>query len=280
MANLNICGMVWKTEGILDVNEQFKWFRDAAFDGVGFHGAAGQRPHFAGIDPDNADAAERAQIRERLSAFAVREVHASSEYTLRDDSLAEHTGALCRTLDFAADVGASVVTVHTALPELPGGKAPADWRRAMERLNECAAKNDVLVGIENLLLWRCTTEEGFAWIAGLDLSHLGVTLDVGHMFLDGGGPLRPFGTIGEVVRRVGRKLVHLHLHDFDGTIDHIELGTGNIDFDDLVRALAETGYEGGLCLELNPARIEPGGIKRSLLWLRERIAAAASPGTS
>ena len=44
--------MVWKTEGILDVDEQFKWFRDAAFDGVGFHGAAGQHPHFAGIDPD------------------------------------------------------------------------------------------------------------------------------------------------------------------------------------------------------------------------------------
>ncbi|MFH1730038.1 MAG: hypothetical protein ABIF82_00125 [Planctomycetota bacterium] len=38
LANLNVCGMVWKTEGILDVNEQFEWFREASFDGVGFQG--------------------------------------------------------------------------------------------------------------------------------------------------------------------------------------------------------------------------------------------------
>ena len=61
------------------------------------------------------------------------------------------------------------------------------------------------------------------------------------------------------------------MHDYDGTRDHIEPGAGCIDFDDLLMALDEVGYEGGLCLELNPDHVCPEGMRRSAQWLQEQI---------
>jgi len=36
----------------------------------------------------------------------------------------------------------------------------------------------------------------------------------------------------------------------------------------VLNALTEISYQGGLCLELNPDRVSPEGIRRSLAWLR------------
>ncbi|MHB9026991.1 MAG: sugar phosphate isomerase/epimerase family protein [Armatimonadota bacterium] len=84
-------------------------------------------------------------------------------------------------------------------------------------------------------------------------------------------PLRLFGTLGNAVRQCGAALFHLHLHDVRGELDHLELGTGVVDFDDLLQALAEIGYRQALCLELNPDRVSPEGIRRSLDYLRRKI---------
>ena len=50
----------------------------------------------------------------------------------------------------------------------------------------------------------------------------------------------------------------------------MEVGTGRVDWDGLLRALRRIGYDRGGCLEMNPDRVTPEGIRRSLEWLRVR----------
>jgi len=63
------------------------------------------------------------------------------------------------------------------------------------------------------------------------------------------------------VRRAGRRLGHVHLDDNDGQGDvHWSLLTGRLtteNLEDLAVALRDSGYRGGLTLELNPANDDP-----------------------
>ena len=245
----DICMMAWRIGEILDIDRQIEWIRDAGFDGVGFNVSAGMPGHWQGVAPDATDKQARARLRNRISVFSMCEIHAPFSSELTADSLLTATEELIPILDFAGDIGASIVTVHAKPPASTSETLFSSWRNAMERLNAKAAQNGVAIGLE--------VTAGFEWIAQLRLSNIGVTLDVGHMYHGGGRPLQPFGTIGELIHRLGSSLVHLHLHDYNDGQDHIELGTGQVDFDGILTALNEIGYEKGLCLELNPDSVSP-----------------------
>jgi len=260
----DICMMAWRIGQILGIHEQIEWIWRAGFDGLGFHASPGVPGQWQGIDLSTTDVKARAMLRSALSGFAMCEIHAPFANCLKPGSLLTAVERLLPALDLAGDVGASVVTVHAEPPASPSEADAFPWGEALERLNARAAKNGVVIGLE--------LTEGFDWIAGLGLSNVGVTLDVGHMYLDGGKALQPFAGIGEVVRRIGDALVHLHLHDYDGVHDHIELATGQVDLVGVLNALKGIGYQGGLCLELNPDRVSPEGIRRSLGWLRDLAA--------
>jgi sugar phosphate isomerase/epimerase len=65
-------------------------------------------------------------------------------------------------------------------------------------------------------------------------------------------------------------MVHVHAHDYDGDDDHLAIGHGIIDWDDVIRALHRAGFSGSLCLELNPFR-EPESVRESQNRLRRII---------
>ena len=77
------------------------------------------------------------------------------------------------------------------------------------------------------------------------------------MYHHDGVGYRPYGSIEGLVEFLNEVLFHLHVHDYDGTNDHIEVGTGRIDFDGMLKGLGAIGYRGALCLELNPDRCPP-----------------------
>lgn len=60
-----------------------------------------------------------------------------------------------------------------------------------------------------------------------------------------------------------RQIFHLHIHDYDGENDHLALGKGKIRFDEIIASLRKIGYEGSLCLELNPDRNSVEDILKS-----------------
>ena len=258
--------MAWRIGEILDFDAQIAWVRDAGFRGFSFHASPGVPGQWRGVDPVTADRAERERLRDRLAAFSICEVHAPFALRLTRRAPLIAVERLAPIIAFAGDVGASVVTVH---PEAGGdiemGRSAA-WQEALDKLDTMAGHAGVVIGLETL-----TGCVDFEWLVEAGLENMGVTLDVGHMYLDGGAPYRPYGTIGGLVRRLGALLVHVHVHDYDGTHDHIEVGTGKVEFDDLLRSAARVGYAGALCLELNPDRVSPEGMLRSRDFLQVKM---------
>ena len=275
-----ICNMLWRIGDILPVDEQLAWCLEAGFDGIGLHASAGHPGQWRGVDPAAASPRYRRELRRQLGPFARCEVHAPFSIVLgpgdpgsRDPGSgdpAEGAAALEPVIAFAADIGAAVVTAHGHLPDTCGTQAR--WLEAMGRLDACAASNGIRLGLEVV--------SGFDQVAAWRLPQVGVTLDVGHMYAqDEGQHLQPYGSIGDLVRALGPSLFHLHVHDVEAApstpgaplLDHLEVGVGQVDFEDLMRGLAANGYGGALCLEMNPDRVSPEGIGRSLRRLRALI---------
>ena len=139
----------------------------------------------------------------------------------------------------------------------------------MASLNADAGQKGLRIGLEIV--------SGFDVVRTWDLPNIGITLDVGHMYsVNDGQPLEPFGSIGALIGHIAANLVHLHMHDV-ACLDHVEISTGRVDFADLLTALCDIGYAQGMCLEMNPDRVSPDGIRRSLAWLRDRTRELEAP---
>lgn len=107
-------------------------------------------------------------------------------------------------------------------------------------------------------------------LSRLSLPNVGVTLDIGHMYFENGAAFRAYGTLGNLSRAVGARVLHVHAHDYDGADDHLAVGRGIVDWQDIIGYLSEVGFSGSLCLELNPFR-EPESVQESQARLREII---------
>ena len=250
--------MLWRIGPILDLEEQVNWVHQHGFDAIGLHAHPGAPGDWRGLDPAATDATGRQRWRELLAPFTRREIHAPIPNEITATSQA-NISPLVAAIELAHDLNAQVVTVHAQTPADPGC-APAAWKRALLDLDQLASEAGVSIGLELM--------GGFDWLERLPLAHTGLTLDVGHMYHHDRAAIRPYGSLGNLVRAVRRHLVHVHVHDISPEeVDHIEINKGIIPFHELVSVLAEVGYGGMLCLELNPDRVPPEGILRS----RERL---------
>jgi sugar phosphate isomerase/epimerase len=262
--------MLWRIGEILDFDEQLAWTRDAGFDGVGFHASAGVPGQWRGIDPSACTAGERKRLRREIAAFAFAEVHAPFSIVLTGETLTDDIAALGPILEFAGDLGVGVVTVHARLSSADFSSDA--WRHTLEQINAKALRTQTRVGLE--------ITDGFDAVSDWGLSNVGITLDVGHMYLgEGLVYLSSVGGIGQLVQQIGDALFHLHLHDVDGEVDHIEIGTGMVPFDEIVASLRAIDYRSGATLEMNPDRVSPEGILRSASFVRKGVdAGGMGPG--
>ena len=254
--------MLWRIGEILDFDEQLAWTRDAGFDGVGFHASPGVSGKWRGVEPSTCSLEERKRLRREIAAFSFAEIHAPFAITLTGETLVDDVAALSPILEFAGGLGVGIVTVHALLPD--GDVGLRGWPGPMEALNGQAIRTGTRIGLE--------ITDGFDAVRNWSLSHIGFTLDVGHMVLPSGRPaLRAAGGFGGLIRHIGDALFHLHLHDVDGDTDHIEIGTGTVPFDEILAALGDIGYPRGATLEMNPDRVSPEGIRRSAERIREYL---------
>jgi sugar phosphate isomerase/epimerase len=251
--------MLWRIGPWLDVYEQLAWVRQADSEGVGLHASAGVPGQWRGVDPATCSVEERRRLCEALAPFTFREIHAPFRVDLHTETLQSDIAVLEPVLALAGDVEAGIVTVHAQLPT--EDTELRQWLGPMQALNRRAAQAQTVVALE-------ITRE-FDAVMGWGLSHVAVNLDVGHMYLPAHAAMREqCGGIGGLIRHLGSVLVHLHVHDVVGNVDHIEVGTGGVDWQDMIAALHDIGYARGLCLELNPDRVSPEGMHRSKEYLR------------
>jgi sugar phosphate isomerase/epimerase len=101
------------------------------------------------------------------------------------------------------------------------------------------------------------------------LSSLGLTLDVGHVLCT------ERISAGDAIRRYAPAVRNVHLDDTrDGVHEHRQIGDGDIDWPDVMRALDEAGFSGIASVELSRhSHAAPEAARTALAALR----AAAEP---
>lgn len=157
---------------------------------------------------------------------------------------------LCRAADIACQLQSDCVSIWSGVLRDGCGDAEAAFARlaaALEPVLHYAAERNVMIGFEPEPGMLVATMDDFERLLSMvDAPNLGLTLDVGHLHCLGEGP------IADVIRRWQGKLVNVHLEDMvRGIHDHRMFGEGEMDFAPILLSLEETGYSGGVHVELS-----------------------------
>ncbi len=258
--DMSIGGMVWTLGEMTGLYEQIAWFAERDFTGISFHTQPDLSQEWATFDVRKASRDDRERLDDALAPFKEASIHGESFVC---DILLESPNDLVRrasveslrqTIELAAEVGVAVVTLHK-------GKAGAQWApqalrdafaRTLDELGQMTAGTGVTAAIEN----EPGVKPDYDLIMQADAS-VGVTIDVGHICMNDGEGYREFGTIGNLIRHLGDRVAHVHVHDYDGKQDHLAVGSGLVDWRDVLGALVDTGYSGMLCMEYSPTLTTP-----------------------
>lgn len=173
----------------------------------------------------------------------------------------------------AVELGAPKVVLHPSFVGGLGRSVPDLVRRlALESLDSAAQQAEesgCRVCLENLFdhLTPFSAIDDFG--AALERwPRMGMTLDVGHAFIDGKGMDR----ILAFIRAFGQRISHVHISDNFGQRDeHLAVGDGAIDFEILMEALNGISYDDTMTLEIFTA--DPKDLVRS----REALQGISGP---
>lgn len=194
-------------------------------------------------------------------------------------------GRLRESAALARELGAGIVVTHLPLRihavriELFGlAKRPTnlplpipvsgDYRRfLLNGLLQFEEQEEVLVGVENMpakrILGRRVEIHSLNTLDALDnLPHL--TLDTTHLATWGLDPVEVYG-------RLGARVVHIHLSNFDGE-EHKLPHDGHLPLAELLHRLKRDGYEGAVSVELRPDVLQADDEERVRVHLRRAFA--------
>jgi len=160
----------------------------------------------------------------------------------------EHTLAAVR---LARDLGAPGISLEPGGPLPPAlgrDEAMRLYRQGLAQVLPVAEECGVNLLVEpepNLLIER--PEEFEDLVSGLSHARLGLNFDLGHFFCVGVDP-------AEAARRLAPHIRHVHLEDIAPSREHRHLvpGRGAIDFEVVLEALRDIGYDGWVTVELYP----------------------------
>jgi sugar phosphate isomerase/epimerase len=168
-------------------------------------------------------------------------------------------------LDFFERAGAKVVTVH---PDAGRGAIDPATVISLNALSfkiisDEAQKRGLTIAVENVPGNFSSVEALRSLLAAVPA--LGFHLDVGHAHIRGNRFRRLLSTFKS-------NLIHVHLSDNRFRADdHMPIGAGNIDWDEVIPAIKKTGYDSTITLEVFSAdkRYVVGSKEKVLeLWQR------------
>jgi sugar phosphate isomerase/epimerase len=257
--------------------------------GLGYQSVALTLDHHA-LDPeDPATPARVPAVRDLLGELGLRVVVETGARFLLDPwhkhqptLLSERPADRQRRLDFlrratdiAAELHADAVSFWSGTPL----DAAAPQELTDRLATACAALADHAAGRGVRLAFEpepgmfIDTMDRFAALdARVDHPAFGLTIDVGHLHCLGETP------IADHLHRWRHRLWNVHVEDMrHGVHEHLLFGEGEIDFREVLAALREIGYAGGVHVELSRHGHEaPAAARRALAFLR--AAAGESPG--
>ncbi|MCW2898933.1 MAG: hypothetical protein JWO67_1198 [Streptosporangiaceae bacterium] len=188
--------------------------------------------------------------------------------TLLSEDARPRIDLLLRAVAIAADLGAQAVSFWsgTAVDDAPDQVLWDRVARGCEAVVRAADAQGVTLAFEpepGMFVDDLDAYERLASLLG-DPHHFGIMLDIGHC--------RCLESLSapDCVRRAGRRLAGVQIEDMRlGVHEHLEFGTGEIDFPPVMAALAEVGYAGLVSVELpRHSHAAPAIARRSLEFLR------------
>lgn len=168
-----------------------------------------------------------------------------------------------QALDCAAVLGSQLLTgpYHSSLGVFTGAPASADERSwAIENLHalaEYAQSHDITLGLEYLnrfesYLVSCT-DELITLVDDINHPHCKIMFDSFHANIEE-------TNLTEAITRMGERLVHVQLSENTrGT-----LGSGHVDFESILSALASIGYTGMISIEAFSTKLAAANIWRKM----------------
>jgi sugar phosphate isomerase/epimerase len=188
--------------------------------------------------------------------------------TLMDDDRGLRLDFLSRAVAIGADLGAEAVSCWAGTRPTTIDQATA-WERLISgcaHLTDAADKAGVPLGFEpepGMLVQ--TIADWIRLHAALGAPPaFGITLDIGHC------RCLESASVPECVAQVSPHLVNVQIDDMRrGVHEHLEFGTGEIDFPPVLHALAASGYRGLVAVELpRHSHAAPTVAAQSLAFLR------------
>ena len=168
-----------------------------------------------------------------------------------------------RSIEWGAAMGVQLYVLHPG--SAPSDESPADEEFVRGRnaevttaLSDAAKKVGMKIALENMVdgwtdsgrRFGATVQELLWLVNQTDPENVGVCWDTGHAHLQGLDQ-------GKAIRALGKHLIATHIDDNDTSRDqHLVPYEGTIDWEDMLTALRDTGYEGPFNLEIG------GGVHR------------------
>jgi L-ribulose-5-phosphate 3-epimerase len=175
---------------------------------------------------------------------------------------------LVRAVRIAADLGAQAVSFWSGAASDHAGDRVL-WERLVRGCAEVVREADargVILAFEPEPGMFVDTLERYEQLAELlgDPDHFGIMLDIGHCRC-----LEP-QPVADCVRRAGPRLAGVQIDDMRrGVHEHLEFGTGEIDFPPVLGALDEVDYRGLVAVELpRHSHAAPTIAHRSIEFLK------------
>jgi len=196
---------------------------------------------------DNKLRSERASLQETMRRGEIRPmtVHARS-YDISSLDERTYRNAITETLssvDLAVEFDAPMIVVHASGEPIAPEERPErleQTRRALAEIGVRCLKEGKRVAIE-LLPRTClanTVEEILELVDALGDKTFGVCLDTNHL-------MDRYRSLADDVRRLGNRLITLHLSDYDGVDEKHDLpGKGVIDWESFMESLRDINYSG------------------------------------
>jgi sugar phosphate isomerase/epimerase len=216
------------------------------------------------LNPYEADTARQLPIlRDRLRSLCLAVVIETGARFLLDpwhkhqptllSAKAEHRTRrldfLCRAVDVAEALEADAVSFWSGTPQEQANDSVLMDRlvEGCRQLCEYAERHRVRLAFEPEPGMFLDTMSRFEELHRC-VRHpvFGLTLDIGHLHCQGETPIAPH------VQRWRDQLWNVHIEDMRrGVHDHLMFGEGEIDFSEMLQALAEIDYQGGVHVELS-----------------------------
>ncbi len=227
-------------------------------------------PHFTGPYAfDAEDEGLLADAREELAAadMAVWSVHApiGGEVDIclaRDEVHARAVESIVRSARGCAALGGKILVVHCSDWRAPKGAGRARALQcasdAISEVADVCAELGIRVAVENLPPGYLTSSssELMSVVERFPPDLVGVCVDTGHANLT--------DEESAFIERCSDRIITIHLHDNDGTLDsHLAPGFGTVDWDAVGAALAASPYDGPLMFEVGG----PGTREEALMHL-------------